>query len=135
MQAKAWQDLRSGSGLVESPEVKVFELMSAYKRRYRFGQVVWFYQFDGISSTREERVRITESGFSTKREAEDAEANRRIEEQRKRDMAKAGASVVAQVPKTLSMLLEKFFAQQVDEKLAPKTIKRYHEQASYLQKD
>src|SRR5215813_3034641 len=89
MQAKAWQDLRSGSGLVESPEVKVFELMSAYKRRYRFGQVVWFYQFDGISSTREERVRITESGFSTKREAEDAEANRRIEEQRKRDMAKA----------------------------------------------
>jgi len=50
-------------------------------------------------------------------------------------MAKAGASVVAQVPKTLSMLLEKFFAQQVDEKLAPKTIKRYHEQASYLQKD
>jgi len=50
-------------------------------------------------------------------------------------MAKAGASVVAQVPKTLSMLLEEFFAQHVDQKLAPKTIERYHEQASYLDRE
>ena len=30
------------------------------------------------------------------------------------------------------MLLEEFFAQHVDEKLAPKTVERYHEQAAYL---
>jgi integrase len=107
--------------------------MSAHKRKYRSRQVVWFYQFDLPGSTREERVRITESGFSTKREAEDVEAIRRTEEQRKRDLAKAGvASVAAPLPKTLSMLLEEFFRQHVDEKLAPKTIERYHEQAAYL---
>ena len=107
--------------------------MSAHKRKYHSGQVVWFYQFDLSGSTREERVRITESGFSTKREAEDVEAIRRTEEQRKRDLAKAGvASVAAPLPKTLSMLLEEFFRQHVDEKLAPKTIERYHEQAAYL---
>jgi hypothetical protein len=107
--------------------------MSAHKRKYRSGQVVWLYQFDLPGSTREERVRITESGFSTKREAEDAEAIRRTEEQRKRDLAKAGiASVAAPLPKTLSMLLEEFFRQHVDEKLAPKTVERYHEQAAYL---
>jgi hypothetical protein len=30
------------------------------------------------------------------------------------------------------MLMEEFFRQHVDEKLAPKTIERYHEQACYL---
>ena len=30
------------------------------------------------------------------------------------------------------MLLEEFFCQHVDEKLAPKTVERYHEQAKYL---
>jgi hypothetical protein len=33
------------------------------------------------------------------------------------------------------MLLEEFFRQHVDEKLAPKTIERYHEQAAYLDRD
>jgi integrase len=106
--------------------------MSAHKRKYHSGQVVWFYQFDPPGSTREQRGRVTESGFATKREAEDAEAIRRTEEQRKRDLAKAGASVAAPLPKTLSMLLEEFFRQHVDQKLAPKTIERYHEQAAYL---
>ena len=55
-----------------------------------------------------------------------------MEEQQKRDLAKAGASVAAPLPKTLSMLLDEFFAQHVDEKLAPKTVERYHEQAAYL---
>jgi len=105
--------------------------MSVHKRKYRSGQVVWFYQFDRPGSTREQRGRVTESGFATKREAEDVEAIRRTEEQRKRDLAKAGASV-APLPMTLSMLLEEFFRQHVDEKLAPKTIERYHEQAAYL---
>ena len=106
--------------------------MPAHKRKYRSGQVVWHYVFDMSGSTREDRLRITGSGFATKREAEDAEANRRIEEQQKRDLAKAGASIAGRVPRTLSTLLEEFFRLHVDEKLAPKTIERYHEQAAYL---
>ncbi|MGO9011853.1 MAG: tyrosine-type recombinase/integrase [Bryobacteraceae bacterium] len=109
--------------------------MPVRKRTYRSGEVVWYYLLDLPGSTRKKRDRISESGFATKREAEDAEAVRRIEEQRKRELAKAGASVAAAVPKTLSMLLEEFFRQHVDEKLAPKTIERYHEQARYLHPD
>jgi hypothetical protein len=37
--------------------------------------------------------------------------------------------------KTLSMLLEEFLRQHVDEKLAVKTIERYLEQAAYLDRD
>jgi integrase len=33
------------------------------------------------------------------------------------------------------MLMDEFFRQHVDEKLAPKTIERYHEQAAYLDRD
>jgi integrase len=106
--------------------------VSVHKRKYSSGQVVWFYQFDSPGSTREQRGRVTESGFATKRDAEGAEAIRRTEEKRKLDLAKAGANVAAPLPKTLSMLLEEFFRQHVDQKLAPKTIERYHEQAAYL---
>ena len=106
--------------------------MPVHKRKYRSGQIVWHYAFNLPGSTRKKRARITGSGFSSKREAEDAEAIRRIEEQQKRDLAKAGVSIAAPLPKTLSMLLEEFFRQHVDEKLAPKTIERYHEQAAYL---
>jgi len=109
--------------------------MPVHKRKYRSGGVVWYYLFDLPGSTREERDRISDSGFATKREAEDAEAIRRADEQRKRELARVGASVTTAVPKTLSMLLEEFFRQHVDEKLAPKTIERYHEQAAYLHQD
>ena len=80
--------------------------MPAHKRKYRSGQVVWHYVFDMSGSTREDRLRITGSGFAT--------------------------SIAGRVPRTLSTLLEEFFCQHVDEKLAPKTIERYHEQAAYL---
>jgi integrase len=106
--------------------------MPAHKRKNRSGEIVWYYMFDPPGSTRDRRCRISESGFSTKREAEDAEARRRVEEQQKQDLVKAGASVAAPLPKTLSMLLEEFLRQHVDEKLAPKTIERYHEQAAYF---
>ena len=106
--------------------------MGAYKRKYRSGQVVWHYVYSLPGSTRDQRLRITGSGFATKGAAQDAEAIRRIEEQQKQEMAKAGASVVAQAPRTLGMLLEEFFAQHVDVKLAPKTAERYHDQAAYL---
>src|ERR1700682_2353746 len=109
--------------------------MSVHKRKYRSGKTVWSYQFALTGATRQERKRVFGNGFATKREAEDAEAKRRIEEQQKRDLAKAGVSVAAEVPKTLSMLLEEFFAQHVDVKLAPKTVERYHEQAAYLHQD
>ena len=106
--------------------------MPAHKRKKRSGEIVWYYMFDAPGSTREERDRISASGFATKREAEDAEARRRVEEKQKQDLVKAGASVAAPLPKKLSMLLEEFLRQHVDEKLAPKTIERYHEQAAYL---
>jgi integrase len=105
--------------------------MSAHKRTYSSGQVVWYYLFD-LSGTREKRVRISASGLATKGEAQDAEAIRRTEEQQKRELSRAGACVTAPLPKTLSMLMEEFLRQHVDEKLAPKTIERYHEQAAYL---
>jgi integrase len=106
--------------------------MPVHKRTYDSGQVVWHYVFSLPGSTREKRLRITGSGFATKSEAQDAEAIRRIEEQQKWEMARAGASVVAQAPRTLGMLMEEFLAQHVDGKLAPKTVERYHEQARYL---
>jgi integrase len=78
-------------------------------------------------------VIIREHGFATKKEAEDAEAKRRAEELQKYDLAKAGAAgVAAKLPTTLSMLLQEFFRQHADEKLAPKTIERYHEMVACL---
>ena len=82
---------------------------------------------DSCPTTPDHRVRLCNQSRGP-----DAEAIRRIEEQQKREMAKAGARVVAQAPRTLGMLLEEFFAQHVDGKLAPKTAERYHDQAAYL---
>lgn len=92
---------------------------------------MWCYQFALLGATRQQRNRIVETGFATKKAAGDAETARRIEEQQERDLARAGRAV-AQVPKTLSMLLQDFFSQRADEKLAPKSVERYHEQAAYL---
>lgn len=47
-------------------------------------------------------------------------------------MAKAGSGVAAAPPRTFGILLEEFFRQHVDKKLAPKTIERSHEQAACL---
>jgi integrase len=105
--------------------------MPVHKRKYRSG-IVWYYSFDLPGSGRQGRRRAKESGFATKREAEDAERKRRTEEEQKYELAKAGASVAGPLPRTLLMLLEEFFRQHVDDKLAPKTVERYHEQAAYL---
>ena len=109
--------------------------MPVYKRKYGSGKATWYFMFALPGSTRQDRDRVSESGFATKREAEDAEAHRRLEEQQKLELAKAGAGVASPLPKTLSMLLEEFFRQHVDQRLAPKTIERYHEQAAYLHQD
>ena len=102
-----------------------------YKRKYNSGTALWYFKFQPPAAARGS-LPIRQFGFATKREAEDAEANRRIEEQKKYELAKAGSGVAAEPPKTLSMLLEEFFTQHVEKKLAPKTIERYHEQAACL---
>jgi integrase len=106
--------------------------MPVLKRKYRHGKVVWRYKFDGPGSTREQRNIIEKVGFTSKKEAMEAEAARRIEEQERYEMEKAGAGVVAAVPITLQNLLDEFMAQHAKEKLAPKTIERYSETAAYL---
>jgi integrase len=107
------------------------ELMAVYKRKYNSGTVLWYFKFQPPGAARGV-LPIRQFGFATKREAEDAEANRRTQEQKKHELAKAGSGVAAAPPKTLSMLLEEFFVQHVEKKLAPKTIERYHEQAACL---
>jgi integrase len=104
--------------------------MSIKKRTYRTGKCSWFYVFDAPGSTRESRKQITESGFVTKREAEIAEAERRISIKLEHELRKA--KDVAPLPKTLGALLEEFFREHGEKKLALKTLERYREQASYL---
>lgn len=106
--------------------------MSARKRRNASGKMVWFYRFDAPGTTRENRREIREFGFATKQEAIDAEAARRVDEQKKYEMAKTGAVVVGGVPKTLAGLLDEFFRLHADEKLAGKTKERYRDYATYL---
>jgi len=105
--------------------------MPVHKRKYRSG-IVWYYSFDLPGSGRQDRRRAKESGFATKREAEDAERKRHTEEEQKYNLAKAGAPVAAALPKTLAMLMEEFLRQHAEEKLAPKTVERYREQVLYL---
>ena len=105
--------------------------MPVHKRK-RGGKVDWYYKFDMPGSTRQERRMIREYGFATMKEAVDAEAKRRIEEQEKDERVEAGSPIAAPLPTTLAMLLKEFFEQHVDKKLAPKTRERYHEQAGML---
>ena len=105
--------------------------MSVYKRKYKSGTVLWFYKFSPPGSKRG-TLPVRAFGFATKREAEDAEADRRIEEQKKYDLVKSGAGVLAAIPTTLGMLLEEFMREHAEKKLAPKTVERYREQVLYL---
>ena len=106
--------------------------MPVSKRTYASGKTVWFFSFDAPGSTRNKRERITDSGYATKREAEAAEAKRRIEEQQKYEASLAGAKILRGAPSTLGGLLQEFILQYAEEKLAPKTIERYRQQAAYL---
>ena len=105
--------------------------MAVLKRKRR-GKIDWYFKFDLPGATRESRRIIRAFGFGTRQEAVAAEATRRIDEQKKAEMAKAGAGVDAPVPKTLATLLDEFFRQHAVEHLAPKTVERYREQARYL---
>jgi integrase len=105
--------------------------MPVHKRK-RDGKISWFYKFDGPGSTREKRVIIQQAGFATKSEAQAAEAARRIEEQQKYELAKAGSGVAAAPPRTLGTLLEEFLERHAEGKLAATTILGYREKAAYL---
>jgi integrase len=107
--------------------------MPVFKRKYESGKTVWRYIFSAPDSTRQDRRLIGAVGFASKQEAIDAEAQRRTEELKKCELAKAGAATVAAaLPTTLAKLLQEFFRQHAEEKLAPKTIERYRELAVYL---
>jgi integrase len=121
----------AGTGLEPQTRGKCVDLMATHKRKNRAGKTIWFYMFSLPGSTRQNRKRVSASGFATKADAINAETRRRIEEEQKAELAKRGFQP-AEVPTTLSMLLEEFFAQHVDGKLAPKTAERYHQQATYL---
>jgi len=107
--------------------------MPVFKRKYQSGKTVWRYIFSAPGSTRQDRRLVEAVGFASKQEAIDAEARRRTEELQKHELANAGAGpVAAALPTTLAMLLQEFFRQHAEEKLAPKTIERYRELAAYL---
>jgi integrase len=105
--------------------------MPVHKRKYISGKTVWFYQFDVPGSTRTTRRLVKGSGFATKGDAIDAEAAKRIEEQQKFDLAKRGGGAEP-IPTTLGKLLDEFLRQHAEEKLSPKTVERYREQAGYI---
>jgi integrase len=105
--------------------------MPVHKRK-RGGKVDWYFKFDLQGATRTTRRIIRAFGFATRQEAIDAEANRRIDEQKKAELAKTGAGVDAPVPKTLATLLDEFIRQHACEHLAPKTVERYREQTIYI---
>ena len=108
--------------------------MPVHKRKYESGRTSWYFKFQPTGATRGTST-IRGFGFVTKREAEDAERKRRAEEEQKYELAKMGTAVDGPIPQTLAMLLQEFFLQHVDQKLAPKTIERYHEQAACLSAD
>jgi integrase len=105
--------------------------MPVHKRRKR-NKVDWYFKFDLQGATRNSRRIIRGFGFATRQEAIAAEATRRIDENKKHELAKAGAGIGAPVPKTLATLLDEFLNQHASENLAPKTFERYREQAAYL---
>jgi integrase len=106
--------------------------MAVHKRKWKSAsgvQTTWYYVFDGPGSTRENRRQILKSGFASKKEAQDAEAERRLSAQREYNLMKA---TPAELPGTLSGLLKEFFDEHGEKALAAKTLKRYREMADYL---
>src|SRR5579872_2109358 len=109
--------------------------MAIQKRRWKTAQgikLAWAYMFDAPGSTRKNRKQVFEGGFSSKKEAQDAEAERRVKEQRAFELQKETPSGI---PGTLSGLLKEFFDQHGEKTLALKTLKRYREMADYLDTD
>jgi integrase len=104
--------------------------MAIHKRKRR-GKIDWYYKFDLTGATRESRRIIRGFGYSTRQAAVQGELSRRLTEQQKCELAKAGADVDREPPKTLGTLLDEFFKHS-RENLAPKTIERYHDARGYI---
>jgi integrase len=105
--------------------------MSVKKWKFRSGKISWCYVFDAPGSTKEKRKQIRVTGFTSKGEAQAAEASRRIEEQKKYELAQT-QPVRETLPTTLAMLLEQFLKEHAAKKLAPKTSERYWQQLPYI---
>jgi integrase len=105
--------------------------MPVHKRKRR-GKVDWYFKFDLQGATRTTRRIIRAFGFATRQEAVQAESSRRLAEQQKCELAKAGGDIDREVPKTLAMLLDEFFRHHASETLAPKTVERYRDTAIYI---
>src|ERR1035437_8249202 len=105
--------------------------MPIHKRKKR-NKVDWYFKFDLPGASRDNRRIIRGFGYLTRQEAIAAEANRRTDERQKSEMAKAGADVDREVPKTLAILLDEFFSHHACENLAPKTVERYRDAATYI---
>jgi len=103
--------------------------MSVHKRKLKSGGHVWAYCFDAPGSGRTNRRQIYASGFASKKEAQDAEAARRIEAQREQELR---IETQGPIPATLASLLEEFFSEHGAKALAAKTLQRYREMARYL---
>jgi hypothetical protein len=89
--------MRARTGLHAQPGNGV-ELMSVYKRKYLSGTVLRYFRFQPPGEACG-TLPIRQFGFATKQKAIDAEANRRIDEQQKNELAKAGAGVAEALPK------------------------------------
>jgi integrase len=84
---------------------------------------LWMYRFDLPGSTKAARKQISFGGFTTKKEATNAEAAARLKAQQEHKFDISG---------TLGSLLEKFFREHGEKLLAGKTLFRYREMANYL---
>jgi integrase len=104
--------------------------MAVYRRKYPSGKTTWSFIFDAPGSTKANRRQIKASPFATKKEAQDAEAKRRIEAQLDYEAELRGA--VAPVPTTLRGLIEDFCKEHGDKNLAAKTVERYRDAAAYI---
>ena len=107
--------------------------MAVHKREYSSGKTTWSYVFDAPGSTKENRRQIKASNFSTKKQAADAEAKRRIQAQA--DYEAGLLAAAAPVPTTLRGLLEEFCKEHGDKNLAAKTVERYRDTIDYISAD
>jgi integrase len=89
------------------------------KRTYPSGEEVWYYQIDLPRKPGEKRQRITESGFKTKRAADEALEKFLGEKQQNR--------FVAPGRQTVAEYLAEWLTEHADRNLSPKTADRYRE--------
>jgi len=107
--------------------------MAVSKRKYPSGKTTWSYIFDAPGSTKANRRQIKASPFASKKEAQAAEAKRRIEVQQDHEASLRGA--IAPLPTTLRGLIEDFCKEHGEKNLAAKTVERYRETVGYINAD